>query len=81
MPGFSWLKPDLNKQKEHVSNAITKIISYKLKFTDSANFMSKSLSNLVNNLAVSHKVQCKYGHNYGKCKKCKIKYKDSECSL
>ena len=43
---------------------ITKAISYKLKFIDSARFMINSLSNFVNNLAEGiHIIKCKYGHN------------------
>ena len=44
---------------------ITKIMSYRLKFMESARFMASSLSNLVNNLSKGiHKIKCKYGHNY-----------------
>ena len=59
---------------------ITKTISYRLQFIDSARFMASSLSNLVNNLAEEiHKIKCKYGHNDKKCETFGIKYKDSEC--
>ena len=43
---------------------ISKAISYKLQFIDSARFMATSLSNFVNNLAERiHTIKCKYGHN------------------
>ena len=43
---------------------ITKTISYKLKFAESARFIVGSLSNLVNNVAEgSHKIECKYERN------------------
>ena len=43
---------------------ITKNISYKSQFIDSAKFMASSLSSLVDNLAVGiHKIKCKHGHN------------------
>ena len=48
---------------------ITKHISYKLQFIDSARFMASSLSNLIN------KIRCKYGHCSKKCKTCGITYK------
>ena len=55
---------------------ITKTISYRLKFIDSARFMSSSLSNHVNDLAADgiHRTKCKYRHNK-KCETCGIKYK------
>ena len=38
----------------------SKIISYKIKFIDSAKFMASSLSNLVDNLLKGiHKIKCK----------------------
>ena len=47
---------------------ITKNISYRLKFIDSARFMASSLSKLINNLAKTiHKIKCKYGHDDKKC--------------
>ena len=43
---------------------ITKNVSFRLKFIDSARFMASSLSNLVNNLAKEiHKIKCKHWHN------------------
>ena len=43
---------------------VTKAISYRLKFIDSARFMANSLSNLVNNLAEGiHRIECKYRHD------------------
>ena len=43
---------------------ISKAISYKLQFIDSARFMATSLSNFVNNLTERiHKIKCKYGHD------------------
>ena len=56
-------------------------MSYKLKSIASTRFMSKLLPNLVNYLEWTHKIKYKYGDDYEKCGKCKIKYKDSECSL
>ena len=53
-----------------------------MKFIDSARFMARSLSNLVNNLGeVIHHIKCKYGHDDKKCETCSIKYKDCECCL
>ena len=44
--------------------------------------MASSLSDLVNNLADEiHKIKFKYGHNYKKCKTCRIKCKGCDCSL
>ena len=43
---------------------VTKSISYKLQFIDSARFMASSLSNLVNNLSEGiHRIKCKYRHD------------------
>ena len=43
---------------------VTKAISYRLKFIDSARFMANSLSNLVNNLPEGiHRIECKYRHD------------------
>ena len=43
---------------------ITKNISYKLQFIDSARFMESALSNLVNNLSEGiHRFKCKFRHN------------------
>ena len=40
---------------------ITKIMSYRLQFIDSARYMASSLSNLLDNLAQGiHKIKCKY---------------------
>ena len=53
---------------------ITKTISYRLQFIDSARFMASSLSNLVNNLAeVTHKIKSKYAHDSKKSETCGIK--------
>ena len=46
---------------------ITKMISYRLQFIDSARFMASSLSNLVNNLPEGIKHKTKYQHNDKKC--------------
>ena len=44
---------------------ITKTISYRLQFINSARFMARSSSNPVDNLAERiHKIKCKYGHSY-----------------
>ena len=41
---------------------IIKNISYILQFIDSARFMARSLSNLVNNLTEGiHRIKCKFG--------------------
>ena len=51
-----------------------KAISYRLQFIDSARFMARSLSNLVNNLVEgTHKIKCKYGNDDKTCEKCRIK--------
>ena len=56
---------------------ITKNISYILQFIDSARFMARFLSNLVNNLSEGlHRIKCKLGHDDKKCEKCGIKYDD-----
>ena len=45
----------------NVGNESIQAISYKIKFIDSARFMSNSLSNLVDNLAEGiHEIKCKY---------------------
>ena len=50
----------INKNREE----ITKNISYRLQFLDSARFMASSLSNFVNNCSERiHKIKCKYGHD------------------
>ena len=47
---------------------ITKNISYILQFSDSAKFMTSSLSNLVNNLSDgTHRIKFKFGHDNKKC--------------
>ena len=47
---------------------MTKTISYKLQFIDSARFLSSSLSNLVDNFAQRiTNIKCKYGHDNKKC--------------
>ena len=61
---------------------ITKTISYRLQFIDSARFMSSSLLNLVNNLAAGiNWIKCKYGADHKKCKTCWIKYRYCYCFL
>ena len=61
---------------------ITKIISYRLEFIDSARFIASLLSNLVNNLARGiHKIICKNEHDNKKCETYGIKYKDCKCFL
>ena len=61
---------------------ITKTISYRLQFIDSATFIASSLSNLLNNVSErSHKIKCKYGHENEKCETCRIKYKYCDCFL
>ena len=60
---------------------ITKTISHKLKSIDSARFMARAQSNLVNNLGdIIHKTKCKCRHDNKKCKTCGIKY-NFECCL
>ena len=59
-----------------------KNISYRLQFIDIARFMTRSLSILVNNLTEEiHKIKCKYGHDYKKCKTRRIKYKNYKLLL
>ena len=61
---------------------ITKTISYRLQFIDSARFTANSLSNLVNNIAEGiHRITCKHGHDDKKCETCGINYKDCEYFL
>ena len=61
---------------------ITKTISYRLQFIDSARFMTSSLSNLVSNFAeVIHKIKCKYKNNDKKCETCEINTNTSTASL
>ena len=68
----------INKKGEEV----TKIISYILRFIDSARFMASPLSNLVNNLSEGiHRTKCKFGHNDKKCKTCGIKQRYCDCFL
>ena len=44
--------------------------------------MTRSISNLVNNLAEwINKIKCKFGDNNKKCELCEIKYKGSESCL
>ena len=65
----------INKKEEKV----TKTISYRLQFIDSARFMIRTFSSLVNNLAKGiHETKSKYGHDSKKCETCRIKYKDCE---
>ena len=53
-----------------------------LQFIDSARFMTRSLSNLVNNLSEGiHRIKCKYRHDDKKCETCGIKNKYCDCSL
>ena len=61
---------------------ITRNISYRLKFNNSARFMASALSNLVNNLSKGfHKIKYKYGHDDKKFEICRIKYKYCDCFL
>ena len=47
---------------------VAKHISYILQLFDSPKIMTRSLSNLVNNLSEGiHKIKCKYGHDDKKC--------------
>ena len=47
---------------------VAKHISYILQFFDSPKFMTRSLSNLVNNLSEGiHSIKCIYGHDDKKC--------------
>ena len=55
---------------------ITKNISYLLQFIESARFLEKSQSNLVNNLSERiRRIKCKYGQDDKKYETCRIKYK------
>ena len=61
---------------------IAKNISYILQFTESARFMTSSLSNLANNLFEGiHKINGKYGNNVKKYKTCKIECKYCDCFM
>ena len=61
---------------------ITKTISYRLHFIDSARFTESSLSNLAVDLAEGiHKTKSKYKHDDKKCETCGIRYKDCDCFL
>ena len=61
---------------------ITKTLSHRLQFMDSARFMVSCLLILVNNLTEgNHKIKCKYRHNSENCEACTVKYKDCECYL
>ena len=61
---------------------ITKTVSYRLQFIDSAIFMASSLSSLVNNVAEGiYKVKCKYKRDDKKCETCRIKCKYCHCFL
>ena len=54
----------------------------KTKFIDTARFIARSLSNLVNSLCEGiHKIRCKYELNDKKCETGGMKYKDWECFL
>ena len=65
------------KRTETNGYKITKTISYKLQFTDSARFMADALSNLVDNCAEKiYKINYKYGHET-----CRIKYNYCACCL
>ena len=47
---------------------VAKHISYILQLFDSPKIMTRSLSNVVNNLSEGiHKIKCKYGHDDKKC--------------
>ena len=57
-----------------------KKLFYILQFIDSARFMAKSLSNLVNNLCEGIlRIKCKFGHIDKKCETCIIEYKYCDC--
>ena len=65
------------KQIDKSGKEITRKITYRLQFIDSARFISSSLSNLVNNLIEEiHKKKCKYRHDNKKYETCGVKYKD-----
>ena len=81
-----------NTEKVPIEKEVTRIdkngekirikTSYILLFTDSARFMSSSLTNLVNNLCEEiHKIKCKFRHDDRKHERCKIKYKYCNCFL
>ena len=56
--------------------------SYILQLTDSTRFITKSLSNLVNNLFEGiHRMKCKFEHDDKKCETCGIEYKYCDCFL
>ena len=55
-------------------------MSYMLQFIDSARFMTRSLSNLLNILSKeTHIIKCKYGYGEKKSEICGIKYKYCNC--
>ena len=57
-------------------------MSYRIQFLESARFMARLLSNIVNNLAEGiHKIKCKYGNSNKKCENCRSKYEDCECFI
>ena len=59
---------------------ITKPISYRWQFIESARFMTGPLSNLPNNFVKwIQKIKWKYKHCDKKCETWGIKYKDCEC--
>ena len=61
---------------------LKKTMPYILQLIDSARFMASSLSNLVYNLSeITHKTECKYGHEDKKYEICGIKYKYCDCFL
>ena len=61
---------------------ITKMYLNRIQFIDSARFMVRSLSNLLNNLSEGiHKIKCKYTHDDKKCETCRIKCKYCDCFL
>ena len=54
-----------------IGKGITKNVSYRLQFIDSARVMASSLSNLINDLAEEiHRIKCKYRHDNKKCETC-----------
>ena len=58
------------------------VVSYRLKFIDSARFIASSLSNLFSNLAKGiRKIKCQYGYDNKTCEECGITYKGCECCL
>ena len=61
---------------------MTKDRTFILQFIDSTRFMTRSLSNLVNNLSeVLHSMKCKLGHYDIEYKTCVIKCKYCDCFL